>query len=116
MDLIQILKALSDESRLRILNVIREKPLCVCEIEEVLNMSQSNVSRHLSKLVNAKIVIFYKKAKYVYYEINKDIFLQYDFIEKIIMKELVSINDFKFDLENLDTIKDLDCCTKHNLS
>ena len=70
MQLIQILKALSDETRLRILNILRDGPLCVCEIEAILEISQSNASRHLSKLTNANLVNYYKEAKFIYYKLD----------------------------------------------
>ena len=47
------------------------KPLCVCEIEMVLGVSQSNASRHLIKLKNSGIVDFHKKSQWVLYEIDK---------------------------------------------
>ncbi len=67
---VEIYKALSDESRLRILNILMQRKLCVCEIEIVLEMSQSNVSRHLMKLKNADIVLSNKEAQWVYYAID----------------------------------------------
>lgn len=68
---IEIYKALSDESRLRILNLLMRRELCVCEIEFILEMSQTNVSRHLNKLKNANIVTVKKKSKWAYYSINE---------------------------------------------
>ena len=68
---IEIYKALSDESRLRILNLLMKSKLCVCEIEEVLCMSQTNVSRHLNKLKNAQIVVSKKEAQWAYHFINE---------------------------------------------
>jgi ArsR family transcriptional regulator len=50
LDLIEIFKALGDENRIRILNLLIRQELCVCEIETVLDMTQSNASRHLNKL------------------------------------------------------------------
>ncbi|GBG55911.1 transcriptional regulator [Sporomusaceae bacterium FL31] len=47
MEIINVLKALSDETRIKILNLLRIMPLCVCEIEDILGISQSNASRHL---------------------------------------------------------------------
>ncbi len=67
----EIYKAFSDESRLRIINILMQKELCVCEIEVVLEMSQSNVSRHLTKLKNAEIVNSKKESQWVFYTINK---------------------------------------------
>ena len=95
MELIQILKALGDDNRLRILNALRCGAICVCELEEILEMSQSNVSRHLSKLTNAKIVTFYKEAKFVYYKIDEETLKQHPFIEIIINQELDKVDKFK---------------------
>lgn len=55
-DLLQMLKALSDPTRLRILKIIAIKPLCVCEIMAVLKMAQSTTSQHLSILANAGLI------------------------------------------------------------
>ncbi|MCC0650914.1 ArsR/SmtB family transcription factor, partial [Clostridioides sp. ZZV15-6598] len=59
MEIIQILKALGDETRIRIINILRRGALCVCEIEAILEITQSNASRHLNKLMNAKLVTYY---------------------------------------------------------
>lgn len=42
------------------------------KIEEILQINQSNASRHLNKLMNAKLVTYYKEAKYVYYKLNEE--------------------------------------------
>ena len=49
-DLIKVYKALSDESRLRVLNLLLERECCVCEVEQVLDVSQSKASRMLTTL------------------------------------------------------------------
>lgn len=68
----EVYKALSDESRLRMLNILMQRELCVCEIEAVLGMSQSNVSRHLTKLKNAGIVGSKKHSQWAYYHMHED--------------------------------------------
>jgi ArsR family transcriptional regulator len=52
----KVFKALSDETRLRILKMLEAKPLCVCEIQHVLKGSQPNVSHHLKTLFEAGLV------------------------------------------------------------
>lgn len=84
MSLVQVMKALSDETRIRILNLLNEGDLCVCELEVLLDINQSNTSRHLNKLTNAGIIDYYKVAKYVYYKINENTIKEYPFISEII--------------------------------
>lgn len=101
MSLLQVIKAFSDESRLRILNILSYRELCVCEIEEILGVTQSNVSRHLNKLSNANIINYYRSAKYVYYKINEDIFIEFPFIIEIIKKEVMKLEICQKDYEKL---------------
>lgn len=70
--MVDIFKALSEESRLRIIALLVQGDLCVCEIEDCLKMTQSNVSRHLIVLKNCGILKTYKKAQWVYYGINTE--------------------------------------------
>lgn len=105
MDLIQLMKALSDETRMRILNLLKSGDLCVCEIEALLDINQSNASRHLNKLTNAKIIDYYKVAKYVYYKINKDTIKEFSFLENIIQDQAIKLNQCKIDYERLTKYK-----------
>ncbi|MCO5382960.1 MAG: metalloregulator ArsR/SmtB family transcription factor [Methanosarcina barkeri] len=56
-DIVSIFKSLADENRIRILNLLRNGELCVCDIEAVLGVKQSNASRHLNKLKMAEIIV-----------------------------------------------------------
>ncbi len=67
MDISQVLKALADPNRLRILNLLHEQTLCVCDLENILNLNQSNLSRHLATLRHAGMVSAEKKALFTYY-------------------------------------------------
>ena len=55
-ELTVIFKALADRNRLRIIKILQERPLCVCEIREVLGISQPAVSRHVNILKNAGLI------------------------------------------------------------
>lgn len=70
--MVDIFKALSEESRLRILSLLLEGELCVCEIEACLKMTQSNASRHLTALKKCGILESYKNAQWTYYRISDD--------------------------------------------
>jgi ArsR family transcriptional regulator, arsenate/arsenite/antimonite-responsive transcriptional repressor len=61
------LKAVADGTRLRILRMVQERPLCVCQIVEVLGLSQSTVSKHLALLKNAGLIEDEKRGKWVFY-------------------------------------------------
>jgi ArsR family transcriptional regulator len=66
-------KMLSDKSRLSILALLNEKEeMCVCELVEILDMSQPNVSQHLRKLKAAGMVSEYRKGQWVYYSLHFD--------------------------------------------
>ena len=69
-DKTKLFKSLSDPNRLRILNMLRVKPLCVCEITDVLQLATSTVSRHLSILKETGFIIEQKDGKWVNYMIN----------------------------------------------
>jgi len=66
-----VYKALSDSSRLRILMMLKEKSLCVCEMVDILELANSTVSKHLSILRNANLIIDEKNGRWVNYRIAR---------------------------------------------
>ncbi len=66
----KIFKALSDPNRLRIIQMLQVRPLCVCEIQEILKLAPSTVSKHLSILRDAGFIYDIKEAKWVNYYID----------------------------------------------
>jgi len=104
-DIVYMLKALADENRIRILNLLRNDELCVCDIEAVLGIKQSNASRHLNRLKIAGIIVSEKKSHWVYYRLKDDTFVKFPFISIIINDEVQKISICKKDLELLKKIK-----------
>jgi ArsR family transcriptional regulator len=104
-ELVKVLKALGDENRVRILNLLRKRNMCVCELESVLNVTQSNVSRHLLKLKEADIIDFEKQGQFVFYKINDPILEQYPFIQSILNREFDRIKKMGEDLARLERLK-----------
>lgn len=102
MDLVRVMKALADETRIRILNLLDRGELCVCELEHILDINQSNASRHLNKLTSENIISYEKRALYVYYRINEGIFEEYPFIKEFIHKELKKVRKCEEDNRRLD--------------
>ncbi|WP_241079541.1 ArsR/SmtB family transcription factor [Natranaerofaba carboxydovora] len=105
-NLMKILKALSDENRLRILNLLQYGDLCVCELEILLEIGQSNVSRHLNKLTNAGILQYYKAAKYVYYNINEEKTKEYPFVKQVLNSASSKLEQCQEDYKRLSSYKD----------
>ncbi len=98
--LLDVLKALSDETRLRILNLLYEKELCVCDIIETLKISQTKASRHLIYLKNAGLVKDRKQAQWTYYSIFSDERMK--FIDCLVYDNLRNLEPYKNDLLNLN--------------
>jgi len=70
-ELVEVFKALSDETRIRILKLLENEELCVCEIMEVLDMIQSRISRHLDILRRAGFLSARREKKWMIYGWNK---------------------------------------------
>jgi len=69
MKIVQIFKVLADETRLRILNLLIRRELCVCHITDILGLGQSKVSRHLAHLRNAGLVVDRREGLWIYYSL-----------------------------------------------
>lgn len=68
----KIFKALSDKNRIRIVKMLQKKSLCVCEIKDVLKLATSTVSKHLSILREAGLIVDWKDGKWINYKINPE--------------------------------------------
>jgi ArsR family transcriptional regulator len=71
-ELVKIYKALSDESRLRVLNLLLERECCVCEVMQALEISQSKASRILSALYDVGFLKLRKEGLWSLYSIDWD--------------------------------------------
>ena len=69
-DIARLFQALSDVNRIRILKMLEVRPLCVCEIREILGLATSTVSKHLSILRENNFIIDEKDGRWVNYQIN----------------------------------------------
>ena len=67
---LKISKALADKNRIRIIKMLGEKPLCVCEITTILGLAASTTSNHLSILKDARLIFEQKDGKWVNYYLN----------------------------------------------
>lgn len=71
-DLVKATKALSDETRLRILNLLLERECCVCEVMQALDISQTRASRNLSALYDAGFLKLRKDGLWSLYSIDEE--------------------------------------------
>ena len=66
-------KALADENRVRILMALNvREELCVCNLNDLLELAPSTVSKHLFLLKNARLVKARKQGRWMYYRLNRD--------------------------------------------
>jgi DNA-binding transcriptional ArsR family regulator len=68
----QITRALSDENRVRILSFLTHSELCLCQIIELLKLSPSTVSKHMSVLIQAGLVDIRKEGRWHYYRLPEN--------------------------------------------
>ena len=69
---LNLVRALGDESRVRILMALRHRPLCVCEITTLLGLAASTTSKHLFLLRQARLIESIKKGRWVYYRLPEN--------------------------------------------
>ena len=72
-DVVKTFKVLSDETRLRVLNVLLERECCVCEVMQALQISQSKTSRGLTALYDAGFLKMRKDGLWSLYSIDKEV-------------------------------------------
>ncbi len=92
MDQADFFKCLSDPTRLDILKIILARQnVCVCEITEILQLSQPKISRHLALLRNLSILLDERKGQWVYYRLNPDLPVWATSILNVLKDEVLNI-------------------------
>jgi len=71
-EIVTVLKSLAEENRFRIVMMLRERPLCVCEICAALDVTVSTVSSHLKLLARSAVVTREKDGRWVIYRLSDD--------------------------------------------
>jgi ArsR family transcriptional regulator, arsenate/arsenite/antimonite-responsive transcriptional repressor len=72
----QLFHALSDETRIELIHLLRKGERCVCDLTSALDAAQSRLSFHLKVLKDAGIVTDRKQGRWVHYELNEDAFAE----------------------------------------
>jgi ArsR family transcriptional regulator len=101
-----LFRALADPTRLRLLNLIADKEICVCHFVQVLKMSQPKISRHLAYLRRAGIVSARRQGRWMHYRLRAPGDAIAAAILKGTMAHLRQLPDMERDLAKLETT----CC------
>lgn len=124
-DLLNVFKALSDETRLRVIKLLENGELCVCDIFTALDMSQPKVSFHLNVLKEAGFLKDRKQGRWTHYRLDdSDLFRRFLLMSVLerISKEAVAgdrnrLDDFlqgKTSKGNVVAIRDKKRCCGEN--
>ncbi|MBC8421400.1 MAG: metalloregulator ArsR/SmtB family transcription factor [Actinobacteria bacterium] len=111
----KIIKALADKNRLRMVYLLNEKQdLCVCEITDIIGLSQPTISSHLRLLENADLVESDKDGLWVNYNINSRSGLFSRKLVEMICKDLRKDKQIISDLKKLKAIDRDKICGRGN--
>lgn len=100
-----IFKAFADETRLRILNLLCRGELCVCEIKDVLGITQSKASRHLAYLKNTGLVKYRREGLWMYYSLTNPETRVHQTLISCVKNCLNEIDILREDLKKLAQLK-----------
>jgi ArsR family transcriptional regulator len=101
-EVVKAFKALSDETKLRMLNILTERECCVCEVMQALEISQSKASRNLSALYDAGFIKLKKEGLWSLYSINGEGIAEYlPPLVEAAKKALANSNIAAMDIERL---------------
>ena len=112
--IIKFLKCISDPTRFKILRLIAEDTLCVCELTEILNRTQPCISQHISKFKELNLVNEKKDKQWSYYSLNKEIYQ--NFITQLDEIQTLSLENlgFKKTGKRFAEVKSKDLCSIKN--
>lgn len=108
--MVDIFKALSEESRLRIIAILMEEEMCVCDIEESLNLTQSNASRHLTVLRNCGILESNKKAQWNYFTVSSKFIRENQDLWSYLSSRLKELPTYQADIVKCHSVCDVEKC------
>jgi ArsR family transcriptional regulator len=101
-----LFRALADRTRLRLLNLIADREICVCYFVEILGMSQPKISRHLAYLRRAGIVAARRQGRWMHYRLITPVDPAAHSILKKTLLHLREMPDMARDLAKLEA----GCC------
>ena len=109
MDLIQIYECFCDRTRLRILNLLAQTPLCVCHFQEILNEPQVKISKHLAYLKDRAMVIAEREQNWMIYSLPRKRAAELEKNLRCLQDCVQSDPAFKRDLKALARLRSATC-------
>ncbi|MGI5849289.1 MAG: ArsR/SmtB family transcription factor [Christensenellales bacterium] len=111
MNLSSVFKALGDDTRLRILGLLRDRELCVCEIGQTLEIQQPNISKHLNKLRYAGIIQCRKISQWCFFRLSDTFIAERAVLYNFLAGEWARGRQYREDLKKLrEVIESNICC------
>ena len=114
MDLIQIYECFCDRTRLRMLNLLAQTPLCVCHFQEILNEPQVKISKHLGYLKKRKMVEVERQQNWMIYSLPRKIAPELQVNLKCLHDRVQSDPAFRGDLKALAKLRSR-CCEPNDI-
>lgn len=98
-----LLKIVGDKTRLAILGYLKEKELCVCDLVDLLDMSQPGISQHLKKLRVAGIIHERREGTWAYFRLNTE-------LDSYLAQIIDAIPSQTTNLRNYEMTRQNNCC------
>jgi len=109
--LVSIFAALADRTRLRLLNLLHGREVCVCYFVQVLGQSQPKISRHLAYLRRSGLVLARREGRWMHYRSNPALPQAAAALVQCVLGSLRNDPQFKRDLDQLTST----CCSPQRL-
>ena len=107
---VQLFKALSDETRLRIVGLLTQGELCVCDLMDVLEEPQSKISRHLSYLKHSGLTYSKRVGVWMHYGLRKRTDAKCDHLVRFLREELSALPQSRKDIDRLNQLRQQGWC------
>jgi ArsR family transcriptional regulator len=105
-DLVPLFAALADRTRLRLLNLIAGREVCVCYLVEILRQGQPKISRHLAYLRRAGVVAARREGKWMHYRLERPQDVAMASVLDAVLQSVQSDREMQSDLARLAKV----CC------
>ncbi|AJI53259.1 ArsR/SmtB family transcription factor [Francisella philomiragia] len=93
---VNFLKTIADKNRLSILFLLKDRELCVCELMQIIPLTQGALSIQLKNLANINLLVSRKEGKWVFYKLANDIDVSYKNILNQLFLEMTNNKDDPF--------------------